>query len=55
MACRLNNGLQQINLKSHIMKIQTSNTATESRKHSFFSKFKDSKRIAWSQRRNYSF
>ena len=37
------------------MKIQASNTATQSRKNSFLSKFRDSNRVVWSQRRNYSF
>jgi len=37
------------------MKTQANNTATETRKHSFFSSFKTSKRVVWTQQRNYSF
>ena len=36
------------------MKIQISDTATQSRKYSIFSKFKDSNRVTWSHRRNNS-
>jgi len=37
------------------MKTQINNTPTETRKFSFFSNFKSSKRVVWTQRRNFSF
>jgi len=37
------------------MKTQGNNSPTESRKYSFFTNFKNSKRIVWYEHRNYNY
>jgi hypothetical protein len=42
-----------INQKTTVMKALLKRTPTESRRHTFFSNFKNSKRVKWSEVRHY--
>ncbi len=43
-----------INLKTNIMRTFIRNTPTETRRNSFFSTFKNSKRVQWASLRNHT-